>query len=110
MTGTHHFEANLAAIPLGSVKITLKLKPNDANPHAVAAYRGNKQLGWLATDWSASDPHVQWIKYLEANGVHPRFPGICRIRGADPSDRIVNFTMPTDDRLPEIAAELIRSL
>ncbi|WP_067683293.1 hypothetical protein [Nocardia miyunensis] len=109
ISGTDHFEANLAGLPLGPVKVTLKLKPNNANPHAVAAYVGNKQLGWLATDWSASDPHVRWIKRLETSGIRPRFPGICRNRGTVPSDRIVNFVMPSDDRLTAIAKELIDS-
>lgn len=110
IAGTDHFAANLARLPLGPVKVTLKLKPNDTNPHAVAAYVGNKQLGWLATDWSASDPHVRWIKRLENSGICPRFPGICRNRGHAPPDRIVNFVMPSDDRLTAIATELVASI
>lgn len=98
----------MESLPLGPLKVSLRHKPNPDNPHAIAAFVGNRQVGWLSTDWSADDPHVAWVKRLASRGIRPRFTGECKlseVRG----DRKVVFFMPgrNDEPLDEIASRLI---
>jgi hypothetical protein len=107
VVGTHHFEETVEALPLGPLKVTLRHKPNPDNPHAIAAFVGRQQVGWLSTDWSANDPHVVWVKRLEAIGVRPRFYGECKLSEVR-RDRKVVFLMPgrDDEPLDEIVRRL----
>jgi hypothetical protein len=75
----HHFEEAVEALPLGPLKVTLRHKPNPDNPHAIAAFVGRQQVGWLATDWSADDPHVVWVNQLAAGGIRALFAGECKL-------------------------------
>lgn len=107
VVGTHHFESVVESLPLGPLKVTLRHKPNPDNPHAIATFVGRQQVGWLSTDWSATDPEVAWVKQLESIGVRPRFVGECKlseVRGV----RKVVFLMPgrDDEPLDAIARRL----
>ncbi|KUI26559.1 hypothetical protein AU196_02810 [Mycobacterium sp. IS-1742] len=90
------------------MKVTLRLKPNDANPHAVAAFVGNRQVGWLGTEWTATDPWVEWMTRLDAARIRPRFAGVCRLHDIL-KYRLINFDVPgrNDEDLSAIADRLI---
>ncbi|WP_127962244.1 hypothetical protein [Gordonia alkanivorans] len=106
VAGTDHFQATVDALPLGKLKVSLRMKPNKDNPHAVAAFVGAKQVGWLSTAWEASDPHVRWMKRLEEAGIRPRFEGQCKLTEVTKARSIV-FNMPEDRELSAIADGVI---
>jgi len=39
----------------------MRLDPNHANPYGISTYIGDVQVGYLGTDWSATDPWVVWM-------------------------------------------------
>lgn len=108
VVGNDHFPGVVDSIPLGPVKVTLALKPNEANPHAVAAFVGGQQVGWLSTDWSPKDEWVQWMRHLDAANIRPRFNGECRLTEVTKT-RQINFDVPgrADESLSVIADRLI---
>jgi hypothetical protein len=103
-----HFEDTLKSMPLGPVLVTLRLEPNEANPYGISAYVNGQQLGWLSTDWTADDPHVKWMRRLDAAGIVPRFQGLHRLTLND-RRHIINFDMPgpQEDPLDDIATRII---
>lgn len=103
------FDYAVESLPLGPLKVTLHLEPNDANPFAVAAYVGSHQVGWLGTDWSADDPYVAWMTRLDAARIRPRLDGVCRLHDVDKTTRIINFDVPSgrNEDLDAIADRLI---
>jgi hypothetical protein len=107
VAGTGWFEETVAGLPLGPLKVTLRLKPNEDNPYAVAAYVGNRQVGWLATDWSATDPYVAWVTRLDAAHIRPRFQGECRLTVEVTKTKMINFDMPEPKELTAIADRLL---
>jgi hypothetical protein len=103
-----HFEDTLRSMPFGPVLVTLRLEPNEANPHGISAYVNVRQVGWLGTDWTANDPQVKWMKRLDAAGILPRFQGLHRLT-ENTCEHIVNFDFPGrhDDPLDDIARRII---
>ena len=55
------------------------LEPNHANPYGISTYIGDVQVGYLGTNWSATDPWVAWMMRLDAAGIWPRFEGVHRL-------------------------------
>ena len=103
------FDEVLPSLPLGPVKLTMRLDPNHANPYGISTYIGDVQVGYLGTDWSATDPWVVWMMRLDAAGIWPRFDGVHRLTTDGLKEHIVNFSVPgrNDDDLSVIADLLI---
>ena len=95
VVGDHHFPGVVDSLPFGPLKVTLRLKPNEANPFAIAAYVGNRQVGWLATDWRADDPYVAWVTRLDSAGIRPRLSGLHKLTEVR-REHIINFDVPSD--------------
>ena len=121
LAGTSSFADTVNALPLGPVEVTLRLETNDANTRALAAYVLEKQVGWLATQYSVfesrlatgflwRDQWVNWMTKLDAAGIQPRFHGLLRIAG-DPGRRVINIDVPGRDepRLSTIAKQVINA-
>jgi hypothetical protein len=107
VNGSHHFQNTISHIPVGPVFVTLRFEPNDANKYGISAYVSGKHVGWLATDWTASDPWVKFVRRLNDAGVLPRFQGLHRLTG-NTGDHIINFDVPgpNDGRLGDIARRI----
>ncbi len=121
IAGTSSFAEAVAALPLGPVEVTLRLQPKDSDPHGLAAYVDEQQVGWLATQRSGiesrlasgflwRDPSVTWMTRLDAAGIRPRFQGLLRIAG-DPGRRIINIDVPGrhEPRLSTLAKKIINA-
>ncbi len=119
IAGTSAFETAVESLPLGPVEVTLRLQPRDSDPHGIAAYIEEQQVGWLATQRSAlelrlasgflwRDPSVTWMTRLDEAGIRPRFQGLLRVAG-DPGRRVINIDVPGrhDPRLSTLAKKLI---
>ena len=117
VTGTSSFQDTIDALPLGPVKVTLRLEPASR----VAAYIGDQQVGWLATQRNSvmrmtagrflwSDPWLTWVAQLDAAEIEPRFQGLLRIAG-EPGRRIINLDVPgrKEPRLSAIAKKITAS-
>jgi hypothetical protein len=102
------FEDALESMPLGPVLVTLRLDPNEADPYGICAYVNGRQVGWLATGWTADDPHVKWMTQLDAAGILPRFQGLHRLT-MNTGSHIINFDIPgpQEDPLNDIARRII---
>ena len=87
----------------------MRLDPNHANRYGISTYIGDVQVGYLGTDWSATDPWVVWMMRLDAAGIWPRFDGVHRLTTDGLKEHIVNFSVPgrNDDDLSVIADLLI---
>ncbi|WP_205873461.1 hypothetical protein [Mycobacterium camsae] len=113
VAGTSPYEDAVARLRPGPVKVTLRHQPNEANPHAVAVYVLEQQVGWIGTTWTADAPELLWVKKLETAGIRPRLEGGVTIEdfgerfGGQYSD--IDFYMPEDDELPHVAEQLIAS-
>jgi hypothetical protein len=119
IAGISAFADTVDALPLGPVEVTLRLQARGSDPNGVAAYVGDQQVGWLATQRSGlegrlasgflwTDPWVNWITRLDAAGIEPRFQGLLRIAG-EPGRRLINIDVPgrSEPRLSAIAKQLI---
>lgn len=107
VVGDHYFADYIEHMPLGPVLVTLRFEPNDANKYGISAYVNGRQVGWLTTDWTASDPWVKFVRRLDDEGVLPRFMGIHRLT-ANTGSHIINFDVPgrNDGRLGDIARRI----
>lgn len=107
VSGTYHFDEVVQSLPLGPVFVTLRFEPNEANKYGIAAYVRGRQVGYLATEWSARDRWVVWIRKLDAAKVLPRFRGVVRTQPS--GDRIINFEVPgrDDESLTAIAKRIL---
>jgi len=121
VAGSSSFEQTVDALPLGPVQVTFRLQPRGADTHGLAAYVGEHQVGWLATQRSViesrlasgflwRDPWVTWMTQLDAAGIRPRFQGLVRIAG-DPGRRLINIDVPgrNETRLSTIAKQIINA-
>ena len=121
IVGSTPYEQAVNNLPLGPVSVTLHLEQRGSDSHAVAAYVGEDQVGWLATQRSfiesrlASgflwrDPTVTWMTKLDAAGIRPRVQGSLRVAG-DSGKRLIKIDFPgrNDPNLSAIAAELIKA-
>jgi hypothetical protein len=108
VVGDGHFEKTLEELPFGPLEVTMRLEPNEANPYGISAYVGNRQVGWLATEWAPSDPWVAWITRLDAAHIRPRFQGLHRLTD-NLGEHIINIHVPgwNDEDLSAIADRLI---
>lgn len=112
VAGDSDFSDYIERIPLGPVLVTLRFEPNDANKFAVPAYVNGRQVGWLSTEWTASDPQVMFVRRFDEAGILPRFQGIHRLTG-DTGSHIINssflktFPGRDDGRLGHIARRII---
>ncbi len=105
VAGTSSFEDELAALPVGTLRVTLRFEPNEANAYGISAYVGECHVGYLQTDWAADDPHVVWMKRLHDAHIWPRFEGWA---GDERGEwRYVDFMTPQRDELSEVADRLI---
>lgn len=93
VAGDHYFADYIERLPFGPVLVTLRLEPNDANEYGVSAYVNGRKVGWLSTEWTASDPQVMFMQRLDDAGILPRFKGIHRLTGNTRS-HIINFDVP----------------
>ena len=93
------------ALPEGPTKLTLRLVPNEFNKYGINAYVRGGQVGWLNTEWKASDPWVTFVARLEAVGILPRFGAAVRNTG---DSRFIELYAPPKkyESLPLIADEL----
>ena len=110
VSGTNHFDETVEAMSLGDVQVELRLEPNDANPHGISAYVDGRQVGWLATEWTARDPWVRWMRRLDSAGIRPRFQGVHRLTTNGLGHHMINFDVPgkNDEKLVVIANRLIK--
>jgi hypothetical protein len=99
VAGDSDFADYIERMPLGPVLVTLRFEPNDANEFAVSAYVNGRQVGWLSTEWTASDPQVMFVRRFDEAGILPRFQGIHRLDG-DTGSHIINFVVPEDISWP----------
>jgi len=99
VAGDSDFSDYIERIPLGPVLVTLRFEPNDANEFAVSAYVNGRQVGWLSTEWTASDPQVMFVRRFDEAGILPRFQGIHRLTG-NTGSHIINFVVPEDISWP----------
>ena len=99
VAGDSHFSDYIERMPLGPVLVTLRFEPNDANEYAVSAYVNGRQVGWLSTEWTASDPQVKFMRRFDEAGILPRFQGIHRLTG-NTGSHIINFNVPEDISWP----------
>jgi hypothetical protein len=53
----------------------------------------NRQVGWLATEWTPKDPWVAWMTRLDAAHVRPRFEGLHRLTD-NLGDHIITLNRP----------------
>ena len=108
VVGDDHFADYIERMPFGPVLVTLRFEPNDANKYGVSAYVNGRQVGWLSTNWTASDPYVKFMRRLDDAGVMPRFMGIHRLT-ENTGSQIINFDVPgrDDGRLGDIARRII---
>jgi hypothetical protein len=120
IVGSSAYADALDALPLGPVQVTLRLEQRGADTHAVAAYVGDQQVGWLATQRSfiesrlASgflwrDSSVTWMTQLDAAGIRPTLQGLLRVAGDGAGRRFINIEFPGrhDPSLSVIAKRLI---
>jgi len=107
VAGDSHFADYIERMPLGPVLVTLRFEPNDTNKYGVSAYVNGRQVGWLSTEWTASDPPVKFLRRLDDAGILPRFKGIHRLTG-NTGSHIINFDVPgrDDGRLGDIARRI----
>jgi hypothetical protein len=98
------FEETVAALPVGPLKVTLRFQPNESNPSGIAAYVGDRQVGWLNTNWTATDPQIVWVKRLHDAWIRPRFQGKCEHRS---SGTYIIFYMPHNEELTAVADGLL---
>lgn len=97
----------LRSLPVGPVKVTLRLEPNSANPYGISAYVGTSQVGYLNTaKWAASDPWVVWMRRLDAAGVWPRFDGVHTLTPNAREEHMVHIRVPVQRELSSIADQL----
>lgn len=102
---TYPFLDWVDALPEGPTKVTLRLVPNEANKYGINAYVRGKQVGWMNTEWKASDGWVKFMTRLEAANILPRFPAAVRNTG---NNRYIELYAPPKkyESLPRIADEL----
>jgi hypothetical protein len=102
------FADYIKRMPVGPVLVTLRFEPNDANKYAVSAYVNGRQVGWLYTEWTASDPQVMFMRRLDDAGILPRFKGIHRLTG-NTRRHIINFDVAgrDDGQLDDVASRII---
>lgn len=107
VAGDDYFIDYIRRIPFGPVLVTLMFEPNEANKYGISAYVNGSQVGYLSTNWTASDPHVKFMRRLDDASVLPRFKGIHRLTGNTGSN-IINFDIPgrRDGRLGDIARRI----
>ena len=108
VAGDHYFADYIERLPFGPVLVTLRLEPNDANEYGVSAYVNGRKVGWLSTEWTASDPQVMFMQRLDDAGILPRFKGIHRLTGNTRS-HIINFDVAgrDDGQLDDVASRII---
>jgi len=108
VAGSWHFEDTVKALPLGPCFVTLRLEPNDANPYGISAYVAGQQVGWLSTEWVASDKWVRFVTRLDEVGILPRLQAQHRLTDND-DHHIINFDCPGRDegRLGDISRRII---
>jgi len=108
VVGDDHFADYIGRMPFGPVLVTLRFEPNDANKYGVSAYVNGRQVGWMSTNWTASDPNVKFMRRLDDAGILPRFMGVHRLTDSDVR-HIINFDIPgrDDGRLGDIARRII---
>lgn len=107
VAGDDYFTDYLERMPFGPVFVTLRFEPNEANKYGISAYVNGGQVGWLSTNWTASDTWVKFVRRLDDAGVLPRFKGIHRLTG-NTGRHIINFDVPgrNDGRLGDIARRI----
>ena len=88
------FADDIKRMPVGPLLVTLRFEPNGANKYAVSAYVNGRQVGWLYTEWTASDPQVKFMRRLDEAGILPRLKGIHEVSGCTVSHSI-DFVWPT---------------
>lgn len=103
----YEFDAVLRSLPLGPVKVIVRLEPNDANPYGISAFIGDSQVGYLNTNkWAATDPWVAWMLRLDAAGIWPRFEGVHRLTTNAREERMVHIRVPVQRELSSVADQL----
>jgi hypothetical protein len=98
----------VAALPFGPVFVTVRLEANEATPYGLVAYVDGRQVGWMTSEWKASDPWVQFVSRLDEAGILPRFQGLHRLEKTDRGEEHrIHFDIPKKRLAPEIAARII---
>ena len=92
--GSYYFADYIERIPVGPVLVTLRFEPDDANEYAVSACVNGRKVGWLYTEWRASDPQVKFMRRLDEARILPRLKGVHRVSG-DRVSHIIDFAWPT---------------
>ena len=92
--GHYLFADYIKRMPVGPVLVTLRFEPNDGNEYGVSAYVNGRKVGWLYTEWTASDPQVKFMRRLDEAGILPRLKGIHQVSGCTVSHSI-DFVWPT---------------
>jgi hypothetical protein len=108
VAGDHYFADYIETMPLGPVLVTLQLEPNAANEYGISAYVNGRKVGFLSTEWTASDPQVMFMRRLDDAGILPRFKGIHRLTG-NTRRHIINFDVAgrDDGQLDDVANRII---
>ena len=120
IVGSSAYADTLDQLPLGPVQVNLRLQQRGADSHAVAAYVGEQQVGWLATQRSLiesrlasgflwRDSTVTWMTQLDDAGIRPTLQGVLRVARDESGKRLINIEFPgrRDPNLSVIAKRLI---
>ncbi len=106
--GGDEFDEVKAGLPMGPVFVTVRLEANEVNPYALVTYVDGRPVGWMNSEWKASDPWVQFVSRLDAAGILPRFLGLHRLEKTHRGEEHrINFDVPVKGHAAGIASRII---